>query len=274
MAMIFNRNVPIGGLVLAGALALGLAAGTPNRAAHAQSAPDRAAPDRAAPDRAAEDRAIADDLAAMLRAGRAVISANQARINDPAIGPKGLDGNTVLAHSIELYRKATGTDPRALPPQSREGRLLGDEMAAIRTVMDANQASIDAKGTGFKGFIPAVFSRLVGEEFSRLADGEAEMRVTAPPELVRNRKARPDAWELDAIRTHFLAPGWKAGQSYESEVDTDGRHAYRIAVPEYYAQSCLSCHGAPKGEIDITGYPKEGAALGDLGGVISIRLAD
>ena len=47
---------------------------------------------------------------------------------------------------------------------------------------------------------------------------------------------------------------------------------FRIAVPEYYAQSCLSCHGTPKGETDLTGYPKEGAALGDLGGVISIKL--
>jgi hypothetical protein len=45
-------------------------------------------------------------------------------------------------------------------------------------------------------------------------------------------------------------------------------------VPEYYVASCLSCHGTPKGEIDVTGYPKEGAALGDLGGVISIKLAD
>ncbi len=47
----------------------------------------------------------------------------------------------------------------------------------------------------------------------------------------------------------------------------------RVAVPEYYSQSCLSCHGAPQGELDITGYPREGAAaLGDLGGVISIQL--
>jgi hypothetical protein len=43
-------------------------------------------------------------------------------------------------------------------------------------------------------------------------------------------------------------------------------------MPEYYAASCLSCHGSPTGEIDITGYPKEGAQVGDLGAVISITL--
>jgi hypothetical protein len=225
------------------------------------------------PNQADEDRRIADSLAAMLRAGRSVISANQDRINDPALGPKGLDGGTVLARSIELYQQATGSDPRALDPGSRQARLLGIEMAAIREVMDANQASIDAKGTGFKGFIPAVFGRLVSESFTRRANGEAEMRVTAPPDLVRNRKSRPDAWELDTIRTRFLAPGWPNGQSYETMTDQDGKQVFRIAVPEYYAQSCLSCHGGPKGEMDLTGYPKEGAALGDLGGVVSIKLS-
>ena len=54
----------------------------------------------------------------------------------------------------------------------------------------------------------------------------------------------------------------------------DSIHAepFRIAVPEYYAPSCLSCHGEPKGDVDMTGYPKEGAKAGDLGGVISITL--
>ena len=220
-----------------------------------------------------DDRRIADHLAAMLRAGRTVISSEQGRINDPALGPKGLDGAAVLARSVETFRQTTGLDPQTLDPASREGRLLGNEMAAITEVMDANQASIDAPGKGFKGFIPAVFGRLVSEAFTRRSQGEAEMRVTAPPNLVRNRKSRPDAWELETIQARFLAPGWKQGQSYESRVEQDGKNVFRIAVPEYYAQSCLSCHGGPKGDVDITGYPKEGAALGDLGGVISIKLA-
>ena len=220
-----------------------------------------------------EDRQIADSLAAMLRAGRVVISSNQARINDPSIGPKGLDGATVLARSIDNYQHDTGLDPRTLDPASRHGRLLNDEMQAIKEVLDANQPSIDAVGTGFKGFIPAVFSRLVSEAFSRRAAGEAEMRVTAPIGLVRNRKSRPDAWEMETIEARFQSPGWPTGQSFEARTELNGRETFRIAVPEYYASSCLSCHGGPRGEMDLTGYPKEGASLGDLGGVISIKLA-
>jgi hypothetical protein len=40
-------------------------------------------------------------------------------------------------------------------------------MDAIVEVMDANQTTINAKGTGFKGFIPALFARLVNEAFVR-----------------------------------------------------------------------------------------------------------
>ena len=54
--------------------------------------------------------------------------------------------------------------------------------------------------------------------------------------------------------------------------DSKGRPAFRMAMPEYYDASCLVCHGGPKGEMDVTGYPKEGGKEGELGGVISITL--
>ena len=65
---------------------------------------------------------------------------------------------------------------------------------------------------------------------------------------------------------------WPSGQVYQAVVDNGDRSAFRVLVPEYYSAGCLTCHGAPAGEIDITGYPKEGGELGDLGGVISITL--
>ncbi|MGY2048409.1 Tll0287-like domain-containing protein [Methylobacterium sp. JK268] len=229
-------------------------------------------PGREGADPGRDDRRVAEMLAAMLRAGRTVISQAQDAINDPAPGPKGLDGDAVLARSVAIYRRTTGTDPETLPPDSREGRLLRHEMAAIKEVVDANQGTIEAAGTGFKGFIPAVFARLVSESFSRRAEGEATMKVTAPARLVRNRKARPDAWEAAVIDTRFLMPDWPTGKSYEAVVEDAAAPLFRVAVPEYYSASCLGCHGAPKGDLDVTGYPKEGAAVGDLGGVISIKL--
>jgi Protein of unknown function (DUF3365) len=219
-----------------------------------------------------KDAAIAQSLAEMLRDARAVISDNEALINNPDIGDKHLTGKKVIDDATKRYQKTTGVDPTTIDPASRQGRLLKAMNSAIAAVMDDNQKTINEKGTGFKGLIPAVFGRLVSEAFNGLAKGEAEIKVTAPTELVRNRKALPDAWETKIIETKLLSPDWPHGQPYSATVDIGGRTAYRIAVPEYYASSCLACHGMPKGALDLTGYPKEGRKLGDLGGVMSITL--
>jgi len=145
-------------------------------------------------------------------------------------------------------------------------------MASIAEVMNANQATINAQGVGFKAFIPAVFGPLVSEAFAEQAKGDAGIKVTAPPELVRNRKALPDGFEASVIKTKLLDPAWPHGEPFSANAEANGRPAYRVMVPEYYAASCLSCHGSPKGEMDITNYPKEGGKVGDLGGVISITL--
>ena len=218
------------------------------------------------------DAVIAQSLAQMLQAARTVISNNQELINNPDIGDKHLTGQVVLDQAIKSYANATHRDPASTDPNSRQGQLLRVMMDAIKAATDDNQAAINEKGTGFKGFIPAVFARLVSENFNQMAKGDAEVKVTAPPELVRNRKARPDAWEAEIIKAKLLDPQWPKGQSYSAVVDTNNRPAFRVMVPEYYAASCLVCHGAPKGEMDITGYPKEGGKLGDLGAVISITL--
>jgi Protein of unknown function (DUF3365) len=221
---------------------------------------------------AEDDMAIAQNLAEMLRDARTVISDQQDLINDPELGDKRLTGDAVLEQIVARYTKATGADPKKVAAASRQGRLLRAMMAAIAEVVDDNQPTINEHGTGFKGFIPAVFARLVAESFVRLAKGEAEIKVTAPPELVRNRKARPDRWETEIIDKRLLDPAWPRGQPFSAKVETKGLPAFRVMVPEYYVESCLACHGSPTGEMDITGYPKEGGKLDDLGAVISITL--
>jgi len=219
--------------------------------------------------------AIASRLSAMLQSARAVISRHQAEINDPALGDKHLGADVVIAEATANYKAKTGEDPESYPPDSRQGRLIRAQIDAIRDVMDKAQDEINKEGVAFKGFIPATFARLVNESFAERVKGDAHIKVTAPPELVRNRKARPDEWEKQVIAAKFRDPAWARGAPFAEVVaEDDGGKAFRMAVPEYYAASCLSCHGSPKGSIDITGYPREGAAEGDLSSVISITLAE
>jgi hypothetical protein len=219
-----------------------------------------------------DDVVTAESLATMLRAGRTVVSRHQADINNPDVGNKGLTGAVLLAETARLYKEATGVDPFSIDISTQRGRLLRAQMDSIVEVVDANQATINKKGLGFKAFIPSTFGRLVNEAFSRRAGNEADVKVTAPPDLIRNLKARADTWERKIIMEKFLSPNWPKGKDFSEKFESKGRPAFRMAVPEYYAASCLSCHGGPKGEIDVTGYPKEGGSEGDLGGVISISL--
>ena len=219
-----------------------------------------------------ENAQIARSLATMLYAERLVISRNQDRINDPNIGDKGLNAKAVLAEAVKTYQGIAKFDPLSTDAKTRHGKLIRLQMDSVAEVMDVHQQTINRQGVGFKGFIPALFARLTNEAFGRRAAGLAEMKVTAPPQLIRNARARPDQWETEVIKDKLLSQGWPKNQVYAAVAQVKGKAAYRSAVPEYYGSSCLTCHGGPKGDIDLTGWPKEGAGEGDLGGVISITL--
>jgi len=160
-----------------------------------------------------------------MRAGRTVVSRNQDRINNPDIGDKGLDGKTVMEQALKIYQENTKTDPLLIDPSSRHGRLLRAQMDAIAEVMDSNQKTINQPGVGFKAFIPATFGRLVNEAFAKRVGSEAEMKITAPLDLVRNRKARPDDRETEVIRDKLLTASWPKGQLFATVATSRGRPA-------------------------------------------------
>jgi hypothetical protein len=178
----------------------------------------------------------------------------------------------VVEEALALFKQGKGQSSSDEGFTAQEKQLFDAQIAAIREVVDEHQAMIDAKGVGFKGFIPATFARLVNERLEEKVGDQAKMKVTAPEGLIRNRTARPDGWEQHVIEEKFQSDGWPKGKPFVEEVDMDGRQSFRMLIPEYYSASCLTCHGQPKGEVDITGYPKEGAAEGDLAGAISITL--
>jgi hypothetical protein len=214
--------------------------------------------------------AIGTRLANMLRASRSVISANQSLINDADVGDKRFTGDKLVSEAESIYAKRVGSSLLGDDLSARDRRLIDAQRQAMRKVMDAHQDEINRLGVGFKGFIPAIFARLANEEFGAIAGREARIRVTAPPDLVRNRKARPDPWEKNILNTRLLASDWPKGKAFTEEVEYEGRPAFRMLLPEYYSESCLACHGQPRGEMDITSYPKEGGKVGDLAGAISI----
>lgn len=217
---------------------------------------------------------LCHQLAGLLRSARKVLSDNQDLINDASKGDKGLSAQVVVTKTKEIYQ----TTMHASVPSVEGGGLRSDAIremiAAITLVMDKAQPLINEPGKGFKGFLPAVFAGQVAAEFSKKMEGRAAVKLTAPTDYIRNRRNRPDAWETTVIDQRFRSATWTSGTPFTERTDVRGRAAIRLMLPEYYTESCLKCHGDPKGERDITGGAKEGGKLGELGGAISVIIFD
>src|SRR3546814_16247876 len=124
-------------------------------------------------------------------------------------------------------------------------------MAAVREVMDENQTTINNPSLGFKGFVPAVFGRLVSERFSEKVGDRAEIKVTAPTFLVRNRRALPDAWESGVIDGKHSSPDWAEGQAFAELPTKEGPYALRVLLPETKHTRGLHCKGRPTGRRGV-----------------------
>lgn len=211
---------------------------------------------------------LARSLAALLVAGRAVVAQNQALINDASRGDKGFTaevfGNAVAA---ELKAKA-GIDLAALDPSRADHRRVKALFEAEKQVVAEAQGTINLKGMGFKGFTPAIFGRYTAEKLFA-ATGLA---IKQTSEKYRNPVNQPDAFEQKVLRK-LSAPGWEKGKGYAEIVDTGGgKKALRYVQPLYVAPACLSCHGDPKGELDVAGRAKEGYREGELRGAVSVTV--
>lgn len=210
------------------------------------------------------DAQLSQELATILRAARKVISTHQEHINNPQVGHKGLSADVVLENTYSNFNSAVGY---RLNPEGEAKTAL---LAAIRQVIDSNQTLINTKGIGFKGFLPAIFAGQVVGAFNHAMKGKIRLKLTAPLNYIRNPLNRPDRWEQTIIENRFRQPNYIKGKPYYEHVDGADKSKFRFILPEYYSQSCLGCHGHPKGELDITGGRKEGGVLGELGGAISV----
>jgi hypothetical protein len=103
----------------------------------------------------ADQEKTAQDVAALFRAARKVISDNQTLINDAEKGDKGLTAAVVMEKPKENYQAAGGK------PVNEADPALKALLEAVASVMTEAQPLINEKGKGFKGFLPAVFARQV-----------------------------------------------------------------------------------------------------------------
>lgn len=211
-------------------------------------------------------------LAILLDAGRATVGANQPLINDASKGDKGFTPEVFEKQLIEKFKARSGVDLAGLKaaavPETAKN-LLPELVAASKKTVANSQANINRSGVGYKGFTPAHFGTQAAAEFS--AKTGIYLKQTTTDGLLRNPKNKADGFEAGLLAKFADASYPRQGDKILSET-VDGGKAVRVLLPLFYGKGCLGCHGEPKGETDISGYKKEGAKEGDLGGAVSVKL--
>jgi general secretion pathway protein A len=210
-------------------------------------------------------------LAVLLDAGRVVVGKAQQAINNPRLENKGFSSAVFESQLRAEFLARTGHDLRNLAPAPLPDRakpLLVRLAFFMQKAVQDVQPLINQKGIGFKGFIPATFGTKVADQFSK--DTGLKLRQIGPPGVApRNPNNKPDEQEEQALRAAQKSHPRVGDHVIEQQLPND---AVRVLLPLFYKKACLACHGKPKGDLDISGYDKEGFKEGDLGGAISIVL--
>lgn len=206
-------------------------------------------------------------IAVLFDSGREVIDRNQTLIDDPHKGNKGFTPRVFEVQLAEEFRHRTGIDLKNLhgahlPTTTRD--LLLALVEASKAIVAEAQAVINQRGVGYKNFIPATFGSQTAARFSSKSNVRLKQTTLQP----RNPNNAPDPYEEAVLRRLATQPS----QSVTITDKPEDEHALRLLSPIYYTKDCLKCHGAPAGELDISGYPKEGAQEGDLAGAISVSI--
>ncbi|HBT95401.1 MAG TPA: histidine kinase [Coriobacteriia bacterium] len=147
-----------------------------------------------------------------------------------------------------------------------ESRMLVTEMDAVWAFVSINQDTINYSFDGtyeYKGLHCAIAGKSVAALFSRNSDYNIRFTMIEP----RNIHNSPDEYENSALQAFLSNPDTL---EYYSFSEQDGQSVFRYVSAMKVTEDCTGCHGKPAGEIDPTGYPKEGWNVGDLAGAVSV----
>ncbi len=153
---------------------------------------------------------------------------------------------------------------------TKNAEIIARQLEIIRAYIadkqDLINTDLETGNVTFKGLNPARVGAAISKEFTESTN--FVMKQTSLD--YRNPDNAPDEFEIRMLKqfetTRDNEPIW--GEDFDKE----GNKRIRYILPLYIKEECLQCHGKPayEGELDITGYEKEGYEIGELRGAISV----
>jgi signal transduction histidine kinase len=170
----------------------------------------------------------------------------------------------VVSLSIIVVLSTMMQQSRAEQEMLEKSRILSKQMNAVWEFIEINQDLIDTDSDGsynFKGIYCAIAGKSIAVRFGR----DTNYTIRYISEHPRKQSAYPDSFEGEAFASFLTGK-----TEYYGVVEYENEDVFRYVTPLYVEDTCLRCHGEPAGEIDMTGFPKEGLKVGDVGGAISV----
>jgi Protein of unknown function (DUF3365) len=205
-------------------------------------------------------------LAVLLDSGRNVINEHQVLSDEQEKTEKDFTADLFERQLLDVFHSRSGTDLRDLEAAripAGAKKLLKELVLVSKQVVAEAQAGINRPGEETREFIPAIFGARTAARFTERTHVRLKQTALAP----RNPLNAPDTVERTALEA-FADPAYPL-EKVISEVTAKSR-SLRLMFPLYTTRKCLDCHGDPKGELDRTGYPREGLQLGQNAGAISV----
>lgn len=155
---------------------------------------------------------------------------------------------------------------QAIVEMHEKAQVITKQLIATREFVAKNQDRINYDSEGnfeFKHLNPAAVGMGICETFGQLTNYSIKQTRIG----FRDIRNAPDPYEVQGLQTFRNNP--ELIEIWGEDV-IDGKRVFRFMVPLVIKEECLSCHGEPAGELDITGHKKEGYRVGNLGGAISL----
>lgn len=147
-----------------------------------------------------------------------------------------------------------------------KGQVLAQQMDAVWEFMASNQYRLEQISYTNDGVYQGLHCAIVGRSIGALFTSQSTYTTRFVNFNPRNQADEPDEFESAALDAFSAG----ASAEYYGITQYEGKKVFRYLAPMRIEENCLDCHGEPAGEIDVTGYAKEGWGIGDVGGAISI----
>lgn len=147
-----------------------------------------------------------------------------------------------------------------------KGAVLAQQMDAVWEFMASNQSRFEQISYTEEGVYQGLHCAIVGRSIGALFTSQSTYTTRFVNFNPRNIADEPDEFESAALSAFHAG----TNMEYYGITQYENKEVFRYLAPMRIEKNCLNCHGEPAGEIDVTGYAKEGWKIGDVGGAISI----